>query len=47
MEKYKFQTKYNWIILLIWFIISFIYIEYKKNDRKSTHQTTMEAHRGK
>ena len=47
MEKYKFQTKYNWIIITIWLVICFIYLDIKKNDRKSTNQPTMEANRSK
>jgi hypothetical protein len=47
MEEYKFQTKYNWIIITIWLVICCIYIDSKKNDRKNTNKPTVETHTGK
>jgi hypothetical protein len=44
MEEFKFQHKCNWIVLLIWLTICLIYIDSKKNDRKSTNKPTMETH---
>ena len=47
MEDFKFQNKYNWIIVVAWLTTCFIYLECKNNDRTNRSKSTVEINRSK